>query len=175
MKSLKTLVSLSALAVCMGAASMANAVSISPNGPFTTSAGTIVVQSPSSFGAAVTCGITFSGTVAGGVATISSASLTGGGLCGLPTLKNIPSPGWVLTATSLTTGTVSGVGYTIAKSLLFPATDCGANTINGTWNNSTNSLAIAGQTLTGHTTGSGSQNCTIQTLNVTVPGLTIVP
>ncbi|PQZ93429.1 MULTISPECIES: alkane oxidation protein activator PraB [Pseudomonas] len=175
MKTLKALVSLSALAVCMGAASMANAFSISPNGPFTTSAGSLTVQSPSSFGAAVTCGITFSGNVAGGVATITSASLTGGGLCALPTLKNIPSPGWVLSATSLSTGTVTNVGYTIARSLLFPATDCGANTLTGSFNNSTNVLTITNQPLTGHTTGTGNQNCTIQSLTVTVPGITIIP
>ncbi|WP_411388788.1 alkane oxidation protein activator PraB [Pseudomonas sp. MPB23] len=176
MKSLKTLVSLSALVVCMGAASMANAFSISPNGSFSTTGGTITITSPSSFGAAVTCGINFSGTITGGVATISSASLTGGGLCGLPVLKNIPSPGWVLSATSLTTGTVSGVGYTIAKSLLFPATDCGGtDVLNATYDNGTNTLTLTNQTLTGHTTGSSNQNCTIQNLSVKVPGVTIVP
>lgn len=174
MKSLKTLVSLSALAVCMGAASMANAVSISPNGAFTTSGGTIVVKSPSSFGAAVSCGITFSGTVTAGIATITGASLTGGGLCALPTLKNIPSPGWVLTATSLSGGTVTNVGYTISNAL-FPRTDCGPDTINVTFNNSTHVLTAANQPLTGHTTGSGNQNCTVQTLNVTAPTLTIIP
>ncbi|KAA8563474.1 hypothetical protein FX985_03543 [Pseudomonas extremaustralis] len=167
MKSLKTLVSLSALAVCMGAASAANAFSISPNGPFSAN-GTISVQSPSSFGATVNCGVTFGGTVASGIATITSASLTGGGLCALPTLKNIPTPGWVLTPTSLTGGTVSGVGYTIASSFLFPATDCGPTTINVNYNNTTHVLSAAGQTLTGHTTGSGNQNCTITSLNVTV-------
>ncbi|TFY90513.1 protein activator of alkane oxidation PraB [Pseudomonas kairouanensis] len=175
MKSLKTLVSLSALVVCMGAASMASAVSISPNGSFTTTGGSITVLSPSSFGAAVTCGINFSGTIAGGVATITSASLTGGGLCALPTLKNIPSPGWVLSATSLTTGSVTNVGYTIARSLLFPATDCGPDTLTGTYDNATNKLTITNQPLTGHTTGSGNQNCTIQSLTVTVPGVTIIP
>lgn len=175
MKGIKTLVSAAAIAVCLGATSMANAFSITPDGPFSTTAGTIVVQSPSSFGAAVTCGITFNGTVSGGIATISGASLTGGGLCGLPSLKNIPSPGWVLKATSATTGTVDNVGYTIAKSLLFPATDCGSNTINVTWNGATHVLNAAGQGLTGHTTGSGNQNCTVQSLNVTAPTLSIAP
>ena len=173
MKSLKTLVSLSALAVCMGAASMANAVSISPDGAFSTSSGTIVVKSPSSFGAAVTCDITFKGNVTSGVATINDAKLTGGGLCDLPVLKNIPTPGWVLTATSLSGGTVTNVGYTITKPLI-PLTDCGPDTINVTWNNSTHALTANNQTLTGHTSGT-SPNCVVQSLTVTAPSLTIVP
>ncbi|MEB2648908.1 alkane oxidation protein activator PraB [Pseudomonas sp. MYb541] len=170
MKSLKTLVSLTALTVCMGAASMANAASITPNGPFTTNAGTIVVTSPSSLGAPVTCGITFGGTVAGGVATITSAALTGGGLCSLPTLKNIPSPGWVLTATSFNAatgaglGTVTNVGWTVA----FPASNCGAGSINVVWNQATHTLTTpSSQSLSG--------NCAVQSLSVVAPSLSLAP
>ncbi|WP_339415903.1 MULTISPECIES: alkane oxidation protein activator PraB [unclassified Pseudomonas] len=167
MKSLKTLVSLSALAVCMGAASMANAASISPEGPFTTTAGSIVVQSPSSFGGSVTCGITFSGTVSGGVATITNAALTGGGLCALPTLKSIPSPGWVLTASSATEGKVANVGYTIKKTFIIPGTDCGPSSINVTWNASSHTLTAANQPLSG--------GCNIVSLTTTASGLTVNP
>jgi len=159
MKSLKTLVSLTALAVCMGAASMASAATITPDGPFSTSAGTIVVKSPSSFGAAVTCGITFTGNVSGGVATINGATLTGGGLCGLPTLTNIP---WVLTATSPTVGTVTNVGYKISS---IPATNCGPTTIAVAWNAGSKKLTAANQSLSG--------NCTVVSLDVTAPTLTV--
>lgn len=164
MKSLKTLVCVTSFALCFGAASMASAASVSPNGPFTTSAGTIVVTSPSSSGLPITCGVTFGGTVAGGVATITSASLSGGGLCSLPTLKNIPSPGWVLSATSLTTGTVANVGWTV----VFPASNCGAGTINVVWNDST-------QTLTTPSSQPLSGNCAVQSLSVKAPTLHVVP
>ncbi|WP_248798611.1 alkane oxidation protein activator PraB [Pseudomonas sp. MWU13-2105] len=169
MKGIKTLVSFTAIAVCLGAASMANAAKFSPDGTYASLAsGTIVVKSPSSFGAPVTCGITFSGNVTSGVATVTGASLTGGGLCGVPVLKNIPSPGWVLTATSLTTADASGVGYTIAS---IPSTNCGPSTLTGlVWDPTAHTL-----------TGSGalSGGCTVSslTLNVaTTPvALTIVP
>lgn len=167
MKSLKTLVSLTALAVCMGAASMATAASISPEGPFTTTAGSIVVQSPSSFGGSVTCGITFSGNVSGGVATINNAALTGGGLCALPALKSIPSPGWKLTALSGAAGQVENVGYTIRKTIVLPGTDCGASTISVAWNPATHTLTAANQALSG--------GCNIVSLTTTAAGLTVNP
>lgn len=169
MKSLKTLVCASSFALCFGAASMANAASIIPNGAFTTDPGTIVVTSPSSFGAPVTCGITFGGTVTGGVATITSASLTGGGLCGLPKLKNIPSPGWVLTATSFApstgigAGNVTNVGWTVA----FPASNCGPGTITVAWNQATKMLTAANQALSG--------SCAVQSLSVKAPSLSLAP
>ncbi|MCS3417580.1 protein activator of alkane oxidation PraB [Pseudomonas yamanorum] len=161
MKSLKTLVCATSFAVCFGAASMASAASISPDGPFSTSAGTIVVKSPSSFGAAVTCGITFTGNVSGGVASINGASLTGGGLCGLPTLTNLP---WVLTAATGTTGSVTNVGYKITS---IPATNCGPTTIAVTWTPGSKTLSAANQALTG--------NCTVVSLSVVAPTLTVNP
>ncbi|MFL1417151.1 alkane oxidation protein activator PraB [Pseudomonas fildesensis] len=170
MKSLKTLFCVTSFALCFGTASMANAASITPNGSFTTNAGTIVVTSPSSFGQPVTCGITFGGTVTAGVATITSAKLTGGGLCGLPTLKNIPSPGWVLTATSfnattgLGAGTVTNVGWTVA----FPASNCGAGSINVVWNQATHTLSTpSSQSLSG--------SCAVQSLSVVAPSLSLAP
>lgn len=159
MKSLKTLVCATSFAMCFGAASVATAASVSPEGPFSTNAGTIVVKSPSSFGAAVTCGITFTGNVSGGVASINGASLTGGGLCSLPTLTNIP---WVLTAASATTGTVTNVGYKISS---IPATNCGPTTINVAWTPGTKTLSAANQSLSG--------NCTVVSLSVVAPSLSV--
>ncbi|KAB0570352.1 protein activator of alkane oxidation PraB [Pseudomonas palleroniana] len=161
MKSLKTLVCATSFAMCFGAASMASAASVSPDGPFSTSAGTIVVKSPSSFGAAVTCGITFTGNVSGGVASINGATLTGGGLCALPTLTNLP---WVLTAATGTTGTVTNVGYKISS---IPATNCGPTTIAVAWNPSSKTLSAANQALSG--------NCTVVSLSVAAPTLTVNP
>jgi hypothetical protein len=161
MKSLKTLVCATSFAMCFGAASMASAASVSPDGPFSTNAGTIVVKSPSSFGAAVTCGITFTGNVSGGVASINGASLTGGGLCALPTLTNLP---WVLTAASGTTGTVTNVGYKITS---IPATNCGPTTIAVAWDPSSKTLSAANQSLSG--------NCTVVSLSVAAPSLTVNP
>ncbi|AYG08328.1 protein activator of alkane oxidation PraB [Pseudomonas fluorescens] len=169
MKSLKALVRVSSFALLFGAASMASAVSIIPEGPFTTEAGTIVVTSPSSFGAPITCGVTFGGNVSAGVATITSATLTGGGLCNLPKMKNVPSPGWVLTATSynastgIGSGTVSNVGWTVA----FPSSNCGPGTLNGEWNQATRTLTGKNQPLSG--------NCAVQSLTVKVPSLSVAP
>ncbi|AZF42429.1 protein activator of alkane oxidation PraB [Pseudomonas sp. R1-43-08] len=161
MKSLKTLVCATSFAMCFGAASMASAASVSPDGPFSTNAGTIVVKSPSSFGAAVTCGITFTGNVSGGVASINGATLTGGGLCALPKLTNLP---WVLTASTGTTGTVTNVGYKISS---IPATNCGPTPIAVTWAAGTKTLSAANQSLSG--------NCTVESLNVVAPTLTVNP
>ncbi|MFC3942843.1 protein activator of alkane oxidation PraB [Pseudomonas gingeri NCPPB 3146 = LMG 5327] len=174
MKGIKTLVSVTAIAACLGAASMATASTINPDGPFSTTAGSITVRSPSSFGGAITCGITFTGTVTGGVASITGASLTGGGLCGVPVLTGLP---WTLTATSGTTASVTNVGYNIAKTFLYPATQCGPSPLSLNWNATSHvlSLATAGQTLTGHTTGTGDQNCYVDALSVTAGSITVTP
>ncbi|HCT07856.1 MULTISPECIES: alkane oxidation protein activator PraB [unclassified Pseudomonas] len=168
MKSLKTLVSLTALAVCMGAASMASAQSFSPaNQSFTTnSGGTITVKSPSSFGAAVTCNISFTGKVRadGSAADITAATVSGSNqLCSLPHLTNLP---WVLSPA----GTVTNVGYTIAAiPPLIPATNCGPSTIAVALSNVTGGAALSAtnQPLSG--------SCTVVTLSVTAPGVSIVP
>jgi len=166
MKSLKTLVCATSLALCFGAASMANAATITPAGPFTTSAGTIVVTSPSFCGRPITCGVTFGGTVTSGVVTITAATLSGGGLCGLPVLKNIPSPGWVLSATSYDpvtkkgTATVTNVGWTVA----FPPSNCGPGTLNLVWDEVT-------QTLSTTSSQSLSGSCAVQSLSVKAPTL----
>ncbi|WP_248750013.1 alkane oxidation protein activator PraB [Pseudomonas sp. MWU15-20650] len=159
MKSLKTLVCVASFALCFGAASMATAATITPDGPFSTSAGSIVVKSPSSFGAAVTCGITFTGNVSGGVASINGATLTGGGLCSLPTLTNLP---WVLTATAPTAGNVTNVGYKIAS---IPATNCGPTPIVVAWDAASKKLTATNQSLSG--------NCTVVSLDVTAPTLSV--
>jgi len=174
MKGIKTLVSVTAIAVCLGAASMASASAITPDGPFSTTAGSITVTSPSSFGGSITCGINFTGTVTGGIASVTGASLTGGGLCGVPVLTGLP---WTLTATSGTTATVTGVGYNIAKTFLYPATQCGPSPLNLSWNATSKVLSLAStpQTLTGHTTGSGSQDCSVSALSLTAGSITVTP
>ncbi len=131
MKSLKTLVSLSALVVCMGAASMANAFSISPINSSFVASGSLTVKSPSSFQQNITCTVQFNGTVdSAGVANISTVTVGGSNtLCGLPKITGTP---WLLNATGLTgsvgTGLVSNVGYTIAAvPPLIPASNCSGN------------------------------------------------
>lgn len=164
MKSFKTLVSLTALAACMGAASMANAFSISPVSTSFTAPGTISVKSPSSFQATVNCGATFTGNVdATGVAKITGVSITGGGLCALPKITGLP---WTLTATAAAAGNVTNVGYTIASTILYPASNCGPSTIAVGYSGGV--LTATNQTLSG--------SCTVVSLSVTPsPALTIVP
>lgn len=175
MKSLKTLVSLSALAVCMGAASMANAVSITtpPGQPNTfTATGSLTVKSPSSFQQPITCTVKFGGSVTGGIASIATVTVSGSNaLCGLPRITGTP---WTLTATSLsgTTGggNVTNVGYSIPGTLLYPASNCGPSTVTVSYNNTTGVL----------TANPGNQSlgtgCTLVSLSVTAtPILTIVP
>ena len=169
MKSLKTLVSLSALAVCMGAASMANATTITPNPTaFTTPGGTIAVSSPASLGIPVNCGIVFTGSVAAGgaSASITGATVTGGGLCGVPVLLGLP---WTLTPGAGTagvfTGTVSGVNFRIVNDC---ADATAPATINVKFDNATHALTIG----TPQTVG----KCKITALNVTpAPEFTLNP
>ena len=165
MKSFKTLVCVSSFALCFGAASMASAASITPNGAFTTDSGTIVVKTPSAPND-ITCNVIFKGNVAAGVATITSATLSGPVLCTVPTLKNIPSPGWGLTATSFDTttqkgtGVVTGVGWII----VFPVSNCGPGPLNVVWDEPTQTLSTTGsQSLSG--------NCFVRSLNVKAPTL----
>ncbi|WP_226477123.1 alkane oxidation protein activator PraB [Pseudomonas sp. MWU16-30323] len=169
MKSLKTLVSLTALTVCMGAASMANAVSISPINTDFTAGGTISVKSPSSLQLPITCNATFTGHVDGsGVASITNVVVSGSSaLCGYPNITGLP---WTLTASAVAApnnGNVTNVGYTITKTGIIPST-CGPNTITVSYDNSSHILSAANQSLTG--------SCTVVSLSVTPsPTLTIVP
>jgi hypothetical protein len=117
MKSLKTLVSLSALAVCMGAASMANAFSISPKHSFSTTARYHHHDFAVVLWRCVNVRCDFTGNVDATGAAISPACLTGGGLC---SLKNITRLGVELPP-GATSGSVTNVGYTIAGSLIVPA------------------------------------------------------
>ena len=127
--------------------------------------GTIVVKTPSAPND-ITCNVIFKGNVAAGVATITSATLSGPVLCTVPTLKNIPSPGWGLTATSFDTttqkgtGVVTGVGWTI----VFPVSNCGPGPLNVVWDEPTQTLSTTGsQSLSG--------NCFVRSLNVKAPTL----
>lgn len=165
MKSFKTLVCVSSFALCFGAASMASAAVITPDGPFTTDPGTIVVNTPSAPGD-ISCSVVFSGNVANGVATITKATLSGQLLCRIPVLKNIPTPGWVLTpgtydaTTQAGTGTVTGVGWTIA----LPPSNCGPGPLALVWNGATQVLSTTvSQSLSG--------NCAVKSLSVKAPTL----
>ncbi|AUO23931.1 MULTISPECIES: alkane oxidation protein activator PraB [unclassified Pseudomonas] len=171
MKSLKTLVSLTALTVCMGAASMASAASFSPIGASITANGSITVKSPSSFQQPVTCNILFQGVVnADGTANINSATVSGSNsLCALPKMTNLP---WKLSATSVTAGTVTNVGYTIAGAPpIIPATNCGPTTIAvglaSTASPASSTITATNQTLTG--------SCTVVSLSLTAPGAVVIP
>lgn len=170
MKSLKTLVSLSALAVCMGAASMANAVSLSPLNTGFTATGTIVTKSPSSFQIPITCNVTFTGSVnSAGLGIITSAVVSGSSdVCSYP--QTSPYLPWTLTATSLSgaaaLGTVAGVGFNINHAPL-PVTTCGPSVISVGYSNTTHVLTASGQAV--------APNCTVQTLNVTVTSATSTP
>ncbi|NMX60828.1 alkane oxidation protein activator PraB [Pseudomonas sp. WS 5079] len=168
MKSLKTLVCVSSFALCFGAASMASAASIvRPGGPgtFETPTATITIKTPSSFNQPIQCNMNFKGTVnADGTATITSMEKRAGGnaLCGAPKMKGT----WTLTADSVSTGTITGVGFTVAS---LPATDCGPSPVPGLWSNSTNTLTLA-------TTTALSGGCTITSMSITPdPLLTVTP
>lgn len=163
MKSLKTLVSLSALVACMGAASMANAVSISPASGAFSATGSLTVKSPSSLQFPITCSVKFDGAVSGGIASINTVTVSGSNpLCALPQITGTP---WTLTATSLsgTTGggNVTNVGYSIPAAG-YPASNCGPSTVVVAYNNSTKVLTInpVNQPL--------GSSCTLQALSVTV-------
>lgn len=117
MKGIKTLVSATAIAVCMGAASMASAATIvsPPALSSFTAPGTITVKSPASFNLPVTCNITFSGAVAADskTASITGATVSGSNaLCGVPVMQNLP---WTLTPTSASSATVAGVSFKIVS------------------------------------------------------------
>ena len=163
MQSIKTLVSVASFAICLGAASMANAATIAPAGASFSAPGTISVSSPASFGIPVNCNINFTGTVAadGSNASITGATVGGSNsLCGVPVLLNLP---WTLTASSATAGTVTGVNFKILS-------NCSSTpvTINATWNNATNTLSIPSAQSVG--------SCKITALSVKPnPAFTVTP
>ncbi|MGH8447857.1 alkane oxidation protein activator PraB [Pseudomonas sp.] len=163
MKILKNLVCATAFAVCSVASSMSSAASISPEGPFTTEPGYIIVKSPSSFGAAVTCGITLGGNIINGMARVERVVMTGGGLC-IYVPMFIGSP-WLLSVTRGSTGlTMTNVSYKIQS---IPTTNCGPTSILVSWDPNTKTLSSANQSLSG--------NCTVVSLSVGAPSLTVNP
>lgn len=159
MQSIKTFVSVASFAICMGAASMASAVSISPVSQAFSAPGSITVTSPASLGIPVTCNITFTGTTAanGANASITSATVSGtNSLCGIPVMQNLP---WTLTPATTTTGSVSGVSFAIGS-------NCGTATIAVTYTGGVLSIPAT------QTVGS----CKITKLSVTPnPTFTINP
>jgi len=172
MKRLKAFVYIGSFALCIGTASMASAAGFSPAGAaFTSSSGgTITIKSPTTFGAAITCNIQFSGLVRGdgSAADIFSASVSGSSaLCRLPNLTNLP---WVLTppASVSGNGVLANVGYAIPASSL-PGTQCGPTAIVASQANGAGGidLAAANQVLSGF--------CTVVSLSTHIPNVIIVP
>ncbi|PCE28765.1 protein activator [Paraburkholderia acidicola] len=160
MKSLKMRVCSGAVvAMCAVLSTAALAATIAPAGKSFSAPGTIVVSNP--IAPNVSCGVTLSGVVAadGSYAQINSVVVTGGGLCGVPQIIGLP---WKLVATSTTAGNVANVGFSVLGS------NCGPSTIQGTWNNATNTLTATNQPLSG--------NCTINSLSVNPnPAFTVSP
>ncbi|APU29269.1 alkane oxidation protein activator PraB [Pseudomonas sp. MDMC216] len=172
MKNNKLVSVIGALAIGLGISGMASAATITGSSPFTAT-GTIGVSGPSSFGATVNCSVVFNGTInAGGAsANINTVTVSGSGLCALPTITGLP---WTLTPSTTTDGgetwlgTVSGVGFTIAGAPpLIPASNCaGPTTINVQWTNSNSTLRVtSAQALAG--------NCNIRSLNVQAPAISV--
>ena len=79
MKSIKSLPSFAALALCLSVSSMASAATITPVNSAFTAPGTISVSSPASLNLPVTCNITFKGKTAadGSYASIDSVTVSG--------------------------------------------------------------------------------------------------
>ncbi|WP_409302664.1 alkane oxidation protein activator PraB [Pseudomonas sp. KCJK8993] len=153
MNTVKTLFSVASCVICLGVTSMVNAATIEPKGANFTAPGTITVRSPASLYIPVSCNINFSGNVTadGSKAMITGATVSGSNrLCRVPVLKNLP---WTLTATSTTSGTVSGVMFQVLS-------DCSDTpaTITGNWSNDQNRLWISSPQQVG--------NCTITNLSV---------
>ncbi|MFE1811714.1 alkane oxidation protein activator PraB [Metapseudomonas otitidis] len=158
MKMSKISVATAALALCMGASS-AMAVTITPTNTKFSAKGVSVVKP--GFLPAVTCNVEFIGTTNNNTATITAVNITGGGSCALAGTSGLP---WTLTATSTTTGTVSGVKFTVA------GVNCSSSpvTVNGAWSNSANTLTLTPNQPVG--------SCTIQSLSVSPnPAFTVLP
>lgn len=159
MKMSKISVATAALALCMGASS-AMAVTITPTNTKFSAKGVSVVK-PGLL-PAVTCNVEFIGTTNNNnTATITAVNITGGGSCALAGTAGLP---WTLTATSTTTGTVSGVKFTVA------GVNCSSSpvTVSGAWSNSANTLTLTPNQQVG--------SCTIQSLSVSPnPAFTVLP
>lgn len=110
----------------------ASAQTFSPNGAFTiTNVGTIVVSK----GITLNCGLTGSGNVSGGAATVSGLTLTGG-LCGSVNFTGTP---YTISASG-TTVTINNVTVTAITG------NCYGN-LSGTYDQSTGILTFASATI----------------------------
>jgi len=146
----------------LGIISMANAASIIPGGSFL-SHGEMVVTSPSSFGAQVTCKVTVVGDVQGEIAAISQFSVSGGPMCSMIKMKSVPLPGLVWKVHGPINGTMSNFGFSTS----FPVNNCGPNTISVWWNSQESALRASGQSLSG-----GS--CSLISLNLDLPSFSVL-
>ncbi|KAA8563473.1 hypothetical protein FX985_03542 [Pseudomonas extremaustralis] len=171
MGSLITLVNATSITLCLALGAVANAASFSPPGAtFSTSAaGTITIKSPSTFGAAVTCGITLAGVISadGADAKINTVSFSGGPGCALYQPTHLA---WNLTPKSISTGSLNGLGLTYTTtSPVWPTTNCGPSNIALTLANTTDGLSF-------HTTNQAlSGSCAIVGVDIVVLGVTVNP
>jgi hypothetical protein len=126
----------------------AHAATISPAGAPFSATGTMVLRGS---GAAPTCSITVSGLVTadGSQAVINSASISGGLLCGSANVKGLP---WTIQPTSSFSAFINNVSFNL------PFARCGPSLLVAQWNNSTNTLSVTGQPLSG--------NCTMEILTL---------
>lgn len=105
-----------------GLASQASAYSLNPK-----SSGTIVITGPTNltaFGTTVPCTSQFTGSIdSSGVGSITSATFSGGGLCGFVRAQSLP---WGINATNPTDVTISNV-----KVSVFGLVTCGPGSVGG--------------------------------------------
>ncbi|MCX4161868.1 MULTISPECIES: alkane oxidation protein activator PraB [Paraburkholderia] len=157
------------VAMCAAFSAATFAATIAPAGVSFSAPGTIVFSTPNF--ANVSCGISMSGVVAsdGSYAQINSVAVTGAGLCGLPQVLGLP---WKVVASSPTTVSITNVGFSFQLSVFG---ECGPSTINGGWNNTTNTLFARNQPLATSNPSSTGQ-CELNALSVNPsPALTVSP
>lgn len=121
MKVLATVGAVALMTFGLAAQTPAQAFSLNPKGAgFSASGPTTLTQG----GVTISCTTTVGGSInAAGVGSIAGAAFAGGGFCPLITAANLP---WIVTATGLTTATVSGV------EVITPLGVCGPSPISGT-------------------------------------------
>lgn len=132
-----------AVVTTIALAGAAFAASITPNGPFVADGNSNLTKSFTS----LPCTAHFVGTVTSGVGSVTSASFTGSSLCASVVATNLP---WPVTATSATTGTITGVAVNT------PIGNCTPGPLNGTFNNTTHVLTVPSQALPGGCTVSAT-------------------
>lgn len=160
MKEVKGLRLAAIVGAYLGIISMANAASIVPGGSFI-SHGEMVVTTPSSTGALLTCKVTVVGDVQGEIAAISQFSVSGGPMCSMIKMKSVPLPGLVWKVDGLINGTMSNFGFSTS----FPINNCGPSSISVLWISQERALRASSQSLSG--------GCSLISLKLDLPSLNV--